>query len=322
MSKIKIGVIGAGNLGQHHARVCTELANAELAWVCDSNPERAREIAARHKVPFCQDYRELLEKADAVSIVVPTTLHHQAARDALSAGKHVLVEKPITATVGQAEELIALAEQKNLRFQVGHIERFNPALKSAAEHIQDPTFLECSRLTTFTGRNTDVSVVLSQMIHDIDIVLTLVKSELERVSAAGLALVSGSEDIAHAQLEFKNGCVANLTASRISGKKERQMRVFQKDSYITVDYLNPGVSIHKLKGDPRGVSDLSQMVDCTEPKVDKTEQLKAELASFADCIINNAVPLVTGRDGLRALQVAEEIRGEIEKRNQRLKGKV
>ena len=322
MAKLKIGVIGVGSLGQHHARVCTELPNAELAGVADINPARGREIAARHKVPFFADHKDMLKQVDAVSIAVPTTMHHLIAMDALAAGKHVLVEKPITATVAQARELIALAEQNKLKLQAGHIERFNPALKAAAAYIKYPAFLECVRLTTYTGRNTDVSVVLSQMIHDIDIVLSLVDSELELVSAIGDSLASGSEDIANVRLEFKNGCVASLTASRISGKKERKMRFFQKDSYITVDFLNPGVKVHKLKGDPRGVSDLSQVMELIEPQIDKVEQLKAELGSFADCIINDTIPLVSGRDGLRALQVAEEIMGEIEKRNQRLKGKL
>ncbi|MDO9391078.1 MAG: Gfo/Idh/MocA family oxidoreductase [bacterium] len=322
LSKLRIGVIGTGNLGQHHARVCTELPNAELAGVADINEARAREVGGRHKVPFFTDQRELLKQVDAVSIVVPTTGHHQAAMDALAAGKHVLVEKPITATVAQARELTALAEQKLLKLQVGHIERFNPALLAAAAHIHDPRFIECLRISPFGGRNTDVPVVLDLMIHDIDIVLSLVNSELERVSAIGCSLVSDREDIANARLEFKNGCVANLTASRISGKKERKMRFFQKDSYITVDFLNHGVKFHKLKGDPRGVSDLSQVMELIEPQIDKVEQLKAELGSFADCIINDTIPLVSGRDGLRALQVAEEIMGEIEKRNQRLRGKL
>ena len=321
MIKVKIGVIGVGSLGQHHARVCTELPNAELAGVADIDPERGREIAGRHKVPFFADHRDLLKQVDAVSIVVPTTMHHQIARDALAAGKHVLVEKPITATVGQAEELLKLAGSRNLKLQSGHIERFNPAFKAAAAHIHDPKFIECLRISPFGGRNTDVPVVLDLMIHDIDIVLSLVNSELERVSAIGTSLVSGREDIANARLEFRNGCVASLTASRISGKKERRMRFFQEDSYISVDLLNPGVRVHRLKGDPRGVSDLSQAMELIEPKIDKVEQLKAELSAFVDCIIEDAVPVVTGQDGLRAMQAAEEIMAEIEKRNQRMKGK-
>jgi len=319
LAKLKIGVIGVGSLGQHHARVCTELSNAELAGVADLNETRGREIAGRHQVPFFADHRELLKQVDAVCIAAPTTMHFQIAKDSLEQGKQVLVEKPITSTVSQARELIALAEQKKLKLQVGHIERFNPAFKAAGPHIKDPMFLECIRLTTYTGRNTDVSVVLSQMIHDIDIVLSLVNSELERVSASGLCLVSGSEDIANARLEFRNGCAASLTASRISGKKERQMRVFQKDSYITVDYLNPGVQIQQIKDGPRKTADPSQSIAYIEPKIEQVESLKAELSSFAECILNDTVPLVTGRDGLRALQAAEEIMREIEKRNERLK---
>ena len=314
MPKLKIGVIGVGSLGQHHARVLTELPQAELAGVADVNQERGGEIAGRHGVPFYADYRGLLERVDAVSIVVPTTLHFQVAKDALEQGRHVLVEKPITATVAQAQELTALAEQKKLKFQVGHIERFNPAFRAAAGYIQDPKFIECTRLAPYTGRNTDVPVVLSQMIHDIDIILSFFHSELERVSAIGSSLVSGNEDIANGRLEFKNGCVANLTASRISNKKERKMRIFQKDSYVTVDFLNPGVKVYKLKGPSKGMTDLSKMVDCLEPKIDKIEPLKAELAAFADCILNHTEPLITGQDGMRALKVAEAILNEIEKR--------
>jgi predicted dehydrogenase len=319
LPKLKIGVIGAGNLGQHHARVCTELVNAELAGVCDSNPERGGEIAARHKVPFYQDHRELLDKADAVSIAVPTTLHHQIAKDALSAGKHVLVEKPVTATVDQAEELVDLADAKKLKLQVGHIERFNPGFRAAAGHIHDPKFIECVRISPFGGRNTDVPVVLDLMIHDIDIVLNFVRSELERVTAIGASLVSGEVDIANARLEFANGCLANLTASRISGKKERRARFFQVGSYVSVDYLKPEAKVFKLLGGPKGVPDPSQLMECIEPKIEKAEPLKAELQAFVDCILNDAEPLVTGRDGLRALRVAHLILEEIEKRNKMFK---
>lgn len=319
MAKLKIGVIGVGSLGQHHARVLSELPQVELAGVADISEERVREIATRHQVPFLTDHRELLKQADAVSIVVPTSFHYQVAKEALEMGKHVLVEKPITATVAQAEELIHLAEKKKLKLQVGHIERFNPALKAAAGYIRDPKYIECLRISPFAGRNTDIPVVLDLMIHDIDIVLNFVDSELERISAIGLSLVSPKEDIANARLEFRNGCVANLTASRISGKKERRTRFFQKDSYVSVDYLNPGVKVCKLKGDPKGVFDLTKMVEIIEPKIEPVEQLKAELSSFADCIINDTNPLVSGWNGLKALQVAEEIMKEIEKRNERFK---
>jgi predicted dehydrogenase len=308
-----------GSLGQHHARVYTELENVELAGVADINVERGQEIAARHRVPFYADYRELLPRVDAVSIVVPTTLHHRVARDAMQQGRHVLLEKPITETVEQAEELVKLAEAKRLKLQVGHIERFNPAVRAAAGEVQDPMFIECTRISPFGGRNTDVPVVLDLMIHDIDIILTLVRSELERVSAIGCSLLSQREDIANARLEFANGCVANITASRISAKKERKVRFFQRNAYISVDYLKPGIRVYRLNGEPKGAPDLSKLVDYSEPRLDQVEPLKAELSAFADCIIKDTQPAVTGQDGLRALRVAEQILQEIEKRKKIIK---
>jgi predicted dehydrogenase len=311
LSKLKSGVIGVGSLGQHHARVYTELKDAELAGVADINVDQGQKVAERHKVPFYADYRELLQKVDAVSIAVPTTQHHQVARDALGQGKHVLLEKPITTTVEQAEELVKLAESNKLKLQVGHIERFNPAVRAAAGQVQNPMFIDCTRIAPFGGRNTDVPVVLDLMIHDIDIILTLVRSDLERVSAIGYSLVSEREDIANARLEFANGCVANITASRISAKKERKVRFFQRNAYISVDYLKPEVKVYKLKGEPKGTLDLAKLIDYSEPRLDKVEPLKAELSAFIDCIDRNTEPVVTGQDGLRALKVAEQILKEI-----------
>lgn len=319
MDKLRIGVIGVGNLGQHHARVYTEIPGVQLVGVADSNRERAREVAARHRgTADYDDYRKLLSEVQAVSIVVPTTRHHQVARDCLEAGVHVMVEKPIAATEAQAEEMIQLAEAKNLVLQVGHIERFNPAVRTAAQFISDPKFVEVTRISSFGGRSTDVPVVLDLMIHDIDIILSFVRSDLERISAIGFALVSEKEDIANARLEFENGCVANVTASRISTKKERRIRFFQRNAYINIDYLKPEVKIYRLQGEPRGMLDLARMVDYIEPRLDKVEPLRAELESFVRCIREGGNPLVSGRDGLRALRVAGRIMKAIEERRLKL----
>ncbi len=318
MNKLKTGVIGVGSLGQHHARVYAELPGVHLVGVADADPARAREVAARHRAAAYEDYRGLLKEVQAVSIVVPTSLHHAVARDCLEAGVHVLVEKPIASDVAQAGELVALAKSRKLALQVGHIERFNPAVRAAAGHITDPKFVEVTRIAPFVARGTDVPVVLDLMIHDIDIILSFVRSPLETVSAIGFNLVSEKEDIANARLEFANGCVANVTASRISTKKERKIRFFQRNAYVNIDYMKPGVKIYRLKGEPKGVLDLARMVDITEPRLDRTEPLKAELESFARCVAEGREPLVTGEDGLRALEVAGRILEVIAEHRQKL----
>jgi len=313
MSKLRVGVIGVGSLGQHHARVFTEIKNVELVGVADSDPQRAIEIAAKHKTQAFPDYRELLEQTQAVSVVVPTSLHYEVAKQVIAFGNHLLLEKPITSRIAEAEELVKLAEEKAIKLQVGHIERFNPAIRAASVHIQDPKFIECTRIAPFVSRGTDVPVVLDLMIHDIDIILSFVRSPLKNISAIGFNLVSEKEDIANARLEFANGCVANVTASRISVKKERKIRFFQRNAYINVDYMKPEVKVYKLKGEPKGVLDLSKMVDYQELKIDKVEPLKAELSAFVDCVVHGREPLVTGQDGLMALKVAGDILATIEK---------
>lgn len=313
MSKLKVGVIGVGSLGQHHARVYSEIKDVEVVGVADSDPKRAEEIAVKNKTKTFSDYRELLKHTQAVSVVVPTSLHYEVAKEVIAAGNHLLLEKPITSQISEAEELVGLAESKNIKLQVGHIERFNPAVRAASEHIRDPKFIECTRIAPFVSRGTDVPVVLDLMIHDIDIILSFVRSPIKSISAIGFSLVSKKEDIANARLEFANGCVANVTASRISAKKERKIRFFQRNAYISVDYMKPEVKVYKLKGEPKGVLDLSKMVDYQELKIDKMEPLKAELSAFVDCVISHREPLVTGQDGLMALKVAGDILKTIEK---------
>jgi predicted dehydrogenase len=307
MTKLKVGVIGVGSLGQHHARVYSELPEVELVGVADSDRDRAGEVAARHGTQVFGDYRELLQKSQAVSVVVPTSLHYQVAKEVIASGNHLLLEKPITSTLEQARELVALAGRRPVTLQVGHIERFNPAVRAAAGHIASPKFIECTRIAPFVSRGTDVPVVLDLMIHDIDIILSFVRSPLKSVSAIGFCLVSEKEDIANARLEFANGCVANVTASRISAKKERKVRFFQRNAYISVDYMKPEVRVYRLKGQPKGVLDLAKMVDYQEPRIDKQEPLKAELAAFVDAVARGSQPPVTGQDGLLALEVAGRI---------------
>ncbi len=311
MSKLKVGVIGVGSLGQHHARNYSEIKDVVLAGVADADHARAQEIAAKHKTVAYADYHELLKYVDAVSVAVPTRLHHQVARDVIAAGKHLLLEKPIASTIAQAEEIVAQAAAQGIKLQIGHIERFNPALRAASPYIKDPKFIECTRIAPYVTRGTDVPVVLDLMIHAIDIILSFVRSEVGHISAIGFNPVSDQEDIANARLEFANGCVANVTASRISIKKERKVRFFQRNAYINVDYMKPDVKVYKLKGNPKGVLDLATMVDYSEPRIDKVEPLKAELTAFVDCIIKGTEPLVTGNDGLRALQVAQAILADI-----------
>lgn len=318
MSKLRVGVIGVGSLGQHHARNYSEIKDVVLAGVADADPARALEIAVRHRTQAFADHRELLRQVDAVSVVVPTSLHHQVARDVIAAGRHLLLEKPITSTIAQAREIVDLAGQAGIKLQVGHIERFNPAVRAAAPHIRDPKFIECTRIAPYVTRGTDVPVVLDLMIHDIDIILSFVRSQVERISAIGFNPVSEREDIANARLEFANGCVANVTASRISVKKERKVRFFQRNAYVNVDYMKPDVKVYRLTGDPKGVLDLAKMVEYTEPRIDKVEPLKAELTAFVECVRNDTEPLVTGGDGLRALQVAEAILEDIARRKARL----
>jgi predicted dehydrogenase len=318
LTKLNVGVIGVGSLGQHHARNYSEIKDVVLAGVADADFTRAQEIAAKHGTTAYADYHELLKHVDAVNVVVPTSLHYEVAKGVIAAGKHLLLEKPITSTIAQAEEIVKLAGQHNVKLQVGHIERFNPALRAAAPHIRDPKFIECTRIAPYVTRGTDVPVVLDLMIHDIDIILSFVRSEVEHISAIGFNPVSDKEDIANARLEFANGCVANVTASRISIKRERKVRFFQRNAYINVDYMKPDVKVYTLKGDPKGVLDLAKMVDYTEPKIDKVEPLKAELTAFVDCILNGTEPLIKGSDGLRALQVAEAILEDIKKRKAKL----
>jgi predicted dehydrogenase len=305
MSKLKCAVIGTGYLGKFHAEKYASLKDCELVAVVDIDATAAQVIAEKFNATPYTDYHEILGKVDAVSIVVPTTLHHKVALDFLNAGVHVLVEKPITVTVEEADELIAIAKEKNLILQVGHLERFNPAVKGLQNLDEKPLFIESHRLAPFNPRANDVSVVLDLMIHDIDIILALVDSEVERIDASGTAVLTKGTDIANARITFKNGCVANVTASRISLKMERKMRMFRPCSYVSVDFQNRILVKHKT-GDKEMFPGIPEIVT-EETTFESGDALYEEIKHFVNCIKTGENPLVSGEAGRKALSTAIEI---------------
>lgn len=305
MKRIRTAVIGVGYLGQFHAEKYAQLPNAELVAVVDANGARAGEVAAKVGTTACTDYRELLGKVDAVSIVVPTQYHHEVARFFLDQGVHVLLEKPVTTTLKEADDLIRVAAERRALFQVGHLERFNPVIMALDGVLTQPGFIESIRIAPFKPRGTDVNVVLDLMIHDIDIIQYLVQSPVKQIHSIGAPVFTGEEDIANARIQFENGCVANVTASRISLKSERRMRIFQPDAYINVDFQNKKVAIFR-KGEGEmfpGVPNIA--VD--ERSFEQGDALKAEIASFLEAIETGRQPVVTGEDGRRALETALKI---------------
>ncbi len=305
MNKLKCAVIGAGYLGKFHAEKYAALADCELVAVVDVNQEAAQMVADKFGAQPLTDYRSLLGNVDAVSIVVPTTLHHAVSRDFLNAGAHVLVEKPIAVTVEEADDLIRIARENNRILQVGHLERFNPAVRGL-EHLEEkPLFIESHRLSPFNPRANDVSVVLDLMIHDIDIILALVDSEVERIDASGTAVLTQGTDIANARITFKNGCVANVTASRISMKMERKMRMFRPCSYISVDFQNRVLVKHKT-GDKEMFPGIPEIVS-EESVFESGDALFEEIKHFIHCIRSGENPIVSGEAGRRALATAIEI---------------
>ncbi len=322
--KLKVGVIGSGHLGKLHIKMFKTIENVEFVGLFDINTEMAENAAAEYNVKCFSTVDELLNLVDAVSIVSTTSAHYQVVKTALLANKHVFVEKPITTTIEEAEEIVEIAKQKNLTLQVGHIERFNPALLSLDKYNLEPKFVQSDRLAQFNPRGTDVAVVLDLMIHDIDIILSLIKSEVKEVHASGIAVVSDTIDIANARIEFENGAVANVTASRISQKRMRKMRMFQKDAYITLDF-NTGVSeIYRLVSPEAvnsgnfisfgemGIGEKKKMVVYEQPELLEVNALKYELQLFANCVLENKKPVVSGVDGLKALIVAQKIISKIE----------
>lgn len=302
MKKLRAAVIGVGYLGQFHAQKYAEFDDVELIGVADVNSARAAAVASRFGVARHSDFRNLLGAADAVSIAVPTEAHYEVARECLNAGVHILVEKPVTETVEQADELIALADAKARVFQVGHLERFNPALAALKGSLTAPLFIESHRMAPFKPRGLDVNVVLDLMIHDIDVILNMVKSPLADVRATGAAILTRDVDIANARMEFANGCVANVTASRVSREQLRKIRVFQKDDYFSIDFLERSIAIVR-KGE---AADASKFQVRTL-KFDQEDALKTEIRAFVDAVKNGTPAAVSGADGKRALEVALRI---------------
>jgi predicted dehydrogenase len=324
MSRIKIGLIGVGKLGAMHANSLSQNQQAELIGVVDADALRAREIADKfHCTPFATP-QEMLAQVEAVGIIVPTTLHHSVTLQALAAGKPVFVEKPIAGSLAEAEEMVHLAGQKNVALQVGHIERFNPAIRALDGRSLKPMFIESHRLAPFDPRGTDVAVVLDLMIHDIDIILSIVQSEVTDLHANGVAVVSDEVDIANARITFANGCVANVTASRISQRKMRKMRLFQRDAYISIDFLQRLTELFQLMEGEDGLAStvvLGQIEKGTHKRniiyeqaaIPEGDAMTAEWNSFFDAIRNNCRPVVSGEDGLKALKIAQEITRVISK---------
>ena len=324
MDKLNIGIVGTGHLGKLHAKMFTAIPNCKLNGVYDVNQLQSKAVSEEYGTEVYSSLQDLLKEVDAVSIAATTSAHYDLAKECLNAGKPIFVEKPITATIPQAEELVKIAADKNLNLQVGHIERFNPALVSLEQYILEPKFIQTDRLAQFNPRGTDVAVVLDLMIHDIDIILSLIKSKVQQIDASGVAVVSDSIDIANARIKFENGAVANVTASRISQKKMRKMRIFQRDNYISLDFitglsevyrlvpLDQDTGITTISFGEIGVGDKKKRVIYEQPEIKEQNALQYELQLFVDSVINNTKPLVTGEDGLRALRVAEQILQKIQ----------
>lgn len=305
MSKLKTAVIGVGYLGKFHAEKYAAHDSCELVAVVDADAETAKTIADKNGCDALTDYSPLLGQVDAVSIAAPTTLHHDIARDFIENGAHVLIEKPITVTVDEADDLIELALCNDRLIQVGHLERFNAALMDLGDTLNNPTFIESHRLAPFNPRATDVNVVLDLMIHDIDIILDIVKSDIKEMRVSGTRVLTESPDIANARLEFENGCVANVTASRVSAKTERKMRLFQQDAYISVDFQNRKQNIF-TKGDKEMHPGIPEIIS-KESAFENNDALNLEIIAFIDSIINGTPVIVSGEDGRRALDAAIKI---------------
>lgn len=316
---LKIGVLGAGHLGKIHIKQIQSLPQVyQLVGFYDQNPQTAAAVEAELSAKAFASMDDLINSVDVVDVVTPTLNHFDCASKALRASKHVFVEKPLANTIQEAKDLIQLAKEASMKVQVGHVERFNPAFKAALPYLNQPLFIETHRLAQFNPRGTDVSVVLDLMIHDIDIVLSVVKSTVKKISTSGVAVVSDTPDIANARIEFDNGCVANLTASRISLKNMRKSRFFQRDAYISVDFFKRSTEVVRLKevdGDPDPLAVLLELgegkptkqIYFENPKVDESNAIQEELLSFAKAIKDDKLPLVDIEDGFAALQIAHQI---------------
>ena len=309
MNKIRVGVIGVGYLGKFHAEKYSGMENVQLIGVVDIDRVLAQEVAARFDTRAFADYRDLFGRVDAVSIVVPTEDHFSVAAQCLNHDLDLLIEKPMTATLEQADELIKIAGSRKRVMQIGHLERFNPAVIALKDIVHNPMFIEAHRLSIFTDRSTDVSVVLDLMIHDIDIIMNMVKSEIKSIHAAGAPVICEHADIANVRLEFESGCVANVTASRISTKNQRKIRLFQKDAYVSVDFTSREITI--IRRDESITGDLIPGMDIRQLSFSETDALEDELASYIQSVSTRQTPVVSGIVGRKALEVALSITDQI-----------
>jgi predicted dehydrogenase len=321
---LKIGVFGVGHLGKFHLNNWKEIEDVKLVGFYDPNDDNAFQVSEKYGLKRYKDAAALMNACDAVDIVAPTTVHHELAKMAILKSKHVFIEKPLANTMTEAKEILKLAREANIKFQVGHVERFNPAFLAIKEYALNPMFIEVHRLSQFNPRGTDVSVILDLMIHDIDIILSLVKSNVKTIHANGVNVMSDTPDIANVRIEFDNGCVANLTSSRISMKKMRKMRLFQKDSYISIDFLDKKTEIIKYKSpEDKDVFTFDietnygkKTIVIAAPLIKENNAIKMELQSFTDAIKNNKNTTVTEIDGYRAMEVAHLILDKINRNHQ------
>jgi predicted dehydrogenase len=312
MTELLVGVAGVGALGQHHARVYASLPGVRLAAVYDSDPVRAAEVAARHGVPVAASFEDLLSRTQALSVAVPTLDHHRLAAQALTAGRDVLVEKPMTTTLAQADELIALAARHGRRLQVGHIERFNPVVDVLRQHAERPRFIEVHRLGAFSARSLDIDVVLDLMIHDLDVLLALAGAEPVDVEAVGVAVLTPRVDIANARLRFASGLIANLTASRVSAEKVRKFRVFAPSCYVSADFATREAQVYRLEPRAQGLPEIA----VSRTAAPDEEPLRRQLAAFADAVRQRSAPLVPGAAGRQALALALRVLARVEEGSQ------
>ena len=314
---LKVGVLGAGHLGKIHLKLLNQSEKYQLVGFYDPIAENAKKVSQEFGYKSFNSVQDLINAVDVVDIVTPTLSHFDCAKEAIEKGKHIFIEKPITKTVAEAEALIKLTEEHNVKGQVGHVERFNPAFTAVKNAIDNPMFIEAHRLAEFNPRGTDVPVVLDLMIHDIDIILSVVKSKVKSISASGVSVISETPDIANARIEFENGCVANLTASRISLKNMRKTRFFQRDAYIAVDFFEKATEVVKMKDAPEIPGDFDMILQNAEgvkkqiyfenPEIKANNAILDELNTFADAINNNTTPIVTLEQGTNALRIAHQI---------------
>ena len=323
---LKVGIFGAGHLGKIHIQQWKEIPGVELVGFYDPNDEQAATTIAQYQVPRYKDMEQLIHSVDAVDIVSPTTTHYELAKICVLNKKHIFIEKPLAHTLEEAKELVKLVNEANLKCQVGHVERYNPAFLALGDQQLQPMFIEAHRLAQFNPRGTDVAVILDLMIHDIDIVLHLVKSPVRRISASGVSVISETADIANARIEFDNGCVANLTSSRISLKKMRKMRLFQRDAYIGIDFLEKKTEVIRLKEDgmQNGMMDFpievgngqQKVISVQLPDVAASNAIRMELEEFADAIRKSRPTRVSIHDGLQAMEVAHQIIRKMSQHNE------